>query len=520
MTEETTTVERGEKPVFTPDQQAAYEQMMTWLTARDPRALRRLHDPLDPNYDPDMRRYAKSNFQLPPGAEQWFDDNPDDYFILRGYAGTGKTFMLAEMILDLSEQGWTIACTAPTNKAVGVIQEKVRQAAQSRVVAATFSSLHSVCGLRMVENDDGELSITDTGRNQLANYNVLIVDEASMVDTKTLLRSVQNGRGACLVLFIGDPAQLQPVQEGTIARVFRLPQRATLKKIVRQAEGNPLIAASMHIRQRSRIDEIMESADEEEAQWIIDSLGQDDRVTVSELMEFLPQEWFLKGIGRMRAKALELQREGTDARILCYTNKIVLSNNEDMHYDLHPEAEAQRMLFVPGERVIVQSATRGEDIETGKDVDLVTSEELVVLDVERTLHPIYANTKCYQMVLQDDLGHMVKVYVPVLMSQFKNHASELFGEVNDIKHRMDRNPRDRSLGEALNRARNAAWAYKNSFAEIRHTYSLTTHKSQGSTYDISLIDFNNLMQMQTTINFNAALYVALTRPRHIAYIAY
>jgi len=506
---ENTAAQAAETLSLNPDQQAAYDAIMAWLEARNPKtqSLR------DPNF-----RYRKPTFELPDGMEEHFDDNPDDYFVLRGYAGVGKSFLLAELILDLSAKGWNIAATSPTNKATGVIQDKVRAAAKARVVSATFCSLHSVCGLRMVENDDGTMSITSSGASTLGEYDLLIVDECSMVDTKTLLREVQSSRGRCLVLLIGDPAQLPPVQEGIVARVFRLPQGHMLDKIVRQAEGNPLIAASMYIRERSRVNEILAAPTEQEAQRVIASLGREDRVQASELLDLLPAECFIRGTGRLREKALELQREGIDARILCYTNRTVLSNNESIHFDLHPEAG--NSMFVPGERVIVQSATKAENLDTGKKVDLVTSEELVVMDVESVYHPVYVNTKAYQLALQDDLGNLLMVYTPKLMSTFRNHASELFGEVNEIHRQMSRTPGDKTLRDKLNQARNNAWAYKNSFAEIRHCFSTTVHKSQGSTFKVALIDLPDIQGMQSTFLYNAGLYVAITRASDRVYVAY
>jgi len=493
------------------DQQVAYDDVMAWLDARNPRT----QGLKDPNF-----RYRKPAFELPPGADNWFDDNPDDYFVLKGFAGVGKSFLLAELILALSEESWNIVATAPTNKAVGVIQDKVRAAARSRVVSAVFCSLHSVCGLRMVENDDGTVSVASSGVSKLGEFDLLIVDEASMVDTKTLLREVQGSRGRCLVLLIGDPAQLPPVQEGVVAKVFRLPQGHMLDKIVRQAEGNPLIEASMYIRRRSRVNEILAAESEYEAQQVIDSLGREDRVQSSELMELLPSDSFIRGTGRLRDKALELQREGTDARILCYTNRTVLSNNESIHFDLYPESGTD--MFVTGERVIVQAATKAENLDTGKKVDLVTSEELLVRDVESMYHPVYVNTKVYQLALEDSLGNLLMVYTPKLMTTYRNHASELFGEVNNINRQMQRAPREEAakLRDQLNQARNAAWGYKNAFAEIRHTYSSTVHKSQGSTFKVALVDLPDIMGMQSTFLYNAALYVAVTRASDRVYIAY
>jgi exodeoxyribonuclease-5 len=298
--------------------------------------------------------------------------------------------------------------------------------------------------------------------------------------------------------------------------VFALPQKATMTKIIRQAEGNPLIEASMFIRRKNRIEDILAAPTVDEQERIIRSLGQEDRVQVSDLMDLLPDSMVKRN--RLYGMALDLQREGRDARILAYMNRAVLDYNREIHFDLYPESVP--LMFSVGERVIVQSATKGENIDTGKDVDLVTSEELVIEHVEMGEHHKYPGFTCYVMVLKDDLGNYVKVYTPKLMNALNSRLGEMFAEVQDLKYQHQREPRNIQLKEKYTQARGAAWLYKNSFADIRHTFAMTTHKSQGSTFDIALIDLPNLMQMPTTFEYNTALYVAVTRARFDAIIGY
>lgn len=490
---------------LSPEQQSELDKILAWMVRRDPR-----------QQGGDELKWQKPTFRLPEGSEEWFDDNPDDYYVLRGFAGVGKTVLVGELIMEASANDWSLAVTAPTNKAVAILQEKVRSIARTRVVNATFTSLHSVCGLRMVEGDDGELKISSTGYSKFEGVNLLIVDEASMVDSKMLLRAIQNSRGRTLILFVGDPGQLKPVMEAGMSRVFALPQRATMTKIIRQAEGNPLIEASMFIRRKNRIEEILAAPTVDEQERIIRSLGQEDRVQVSDLMDLLPDSMVKRN--RLYGMALDMQREGRDARILAYMNRAVLDYNREIHFDLFPESVP--LQFAVGERVIVQSATKAENIDTGKDVELVTSEELVIEHVEMGEHHKYPGFTCYVMILRDDLGNLVKVHTPKLVNALNSRLSEMFGEVQDLKHQHHREPRDLVLKEKYTQARTAAWLYKNSFADIRHTYSMTTHKSQGSTLDVVLIDLPNLMQMPTAFEYNTALYVAVTRARFDAVIGY
>src|ERR1700737_2358354 len=336
---DSTAANAAETITLNPDQQAAYDAIMAWLEDRDPRKKQPDGIPL---------KYKKSKIQMPDGAEEWFSDCAEDYFTLKGYSGSGKSTLTSKIIVDLSEKGWNIVATAPTNRAVGVVQEKVRAYAKTRVVSADFRSLHSVLGMRMTENDDGTMSIASTGQSALDQFNLLLIDECSMLDAKVLLREVQASRGACLVLMVGDPAQIPSVMEGSVSKAFRLPQGSMLSQIVRQAEGNPIISASMHIRKRSRVDEILAAPTEREAQRIMQSISREDRVQASELMDFLPADCFIRGTSRLREKALELQRDGVDARIICYTNRNVLSCNESIHFDLYPNCG--NSMFVTGAR--------------------------------------------------------------------------------------------------------------------------------------------------------------------------
>lgn len=98
-----------------------------------------------------------------------------------------------------------------------------------------------------VINDRDEL-LGWTKRETLdRDYDVIVVDEASMVSDEILLDLNNHG---VPVLAIGDHGQLPPVRA-----TGNLMQNPTLRleKIHRQAEGNPIIALSRHVRESGRI---------------------------------------------------------------------------------------------------------------------------------------------------------------------------------------------------------------------------------------------------------------------------
>ncbi|NEP19333.1 MAG: ATP-binding domain-containing protein, partial [Leptolyngbya sp. SIO4C1] len=57
----------------------------------------------------------------------------------------------------------------------------------------------------------------------------------------------------------------------------------------------------------------------------------------------------------------------------------------------------------------------------------------------------------------------------------------------------------------------AIWAFRQRFHDVNYAYSLTVHKSQGSTFQDVFVDLPNLMRNPKTVERNQLVYVAFTR---------
>ena len=147
-------------------------------------------------------------------------------FILRGYAGTGKTTMV-KVIADYIEQSRQLIMMAPTGRAARVLAMKTGHAAAT-IHKAIYTKAH-VEPKKVKDVAESEFKFvfpiiqSENGGNIVA-----IVDEASMVcsrkiehelfmfgtdnlmeDLLTFVRPNFGGK----VIFVGDPAQLPPVGE-------------------------------------------------------------------------------------------------------------------------------------------------------------------------------------------------------------------------------------------------------------------------------------------------------------------
>jgi len=64
------------------------------------------------------------------------------------------------------------------------------------------------------------------------------------------------------------------------------------------------------------------------------------------------------------------------------------------------------------------------------------------------------------------------------------------------------------------------YAFKRVFFWVRYSYSITCHKSQGSTYEIAVVMEDDIETNRNTYEKNRILYTACTRPRRDLIVIY
>lgn len=146
--------------------------------------------------------------------------------IITGGPGTGKTTVV-KVLEQLFPAGTTFCYLAPTGKAARRLSESVGHRA---------STIHSKLKLYDTENDN---CITQT-----IEEDVIILDEASMVDLRLMHSLMDAMTIKTRLVLLGDPAQLQSVDCGAVLRDLIASEAiptATLNTIHRQSDGSAII---------------------------------------------------------------------------------------------------------------------------------------------------------------------------------------------------------------------------------------------------------------------------------------
>ena len=124
------------------------------------------------------------------------------FFLLSGYAGTGKTFTITEFVKGL-DSDVRVILTAPTNKAVRVLD---RMAEKAGLVVDT-GTIHSLLGLVLSYEKEKQV-LKKKRASTISKYDLVIVDECSMVGEElwhTIEGSLINH--STQVIFVGDERQ-------------------------------------------------------------------------------------------------------------------------------------------------------------------------------------------------------------------------------------------------------------------------------------------------------------------------
>lgn len=175
------------------------------------------------------KKLTKGQSKLIGELEDFLIDDDCPIFLLKGYAGVGKTFLTIGITDYLNSTGQQFVLMAPTGKAAKVIANKTKKEAQTihRGIYSYFEN-----NKNETDNEfDDEPPVTNSKikDNKDSADTIYIIDEASMISNQyssletckfgtgylldDLLKYINLDKGNKKVIFIGDNAQLPPIRD-------------------------------------------------------------------------------------------------------------------------------------------------------------------------------------------------------------------------------------------------------------------------------------------------------------------
>lgn len=392
---------------------------------------------------------------------------PESYFVLSGFAGTGKTFTCKALTTMLKGR---IVYTAPTNKAVKVL----RATLTTDTYRPDCSTIYSLLGLRMMANGEVKELV---GRDKegddvitIGTCKFIIVDEGSMVNI-VLMKEIAEAIAEfpqLKFLFMGDPAQLPPVGEVS-SPIWKLDcPKATLIKVMRH--DNQILNLVTSIRE------------------VVDHYN--PKISLKGDHDAAGGVWLLRDgdfAEKIKQRAeVGAFHDGYSTKVVAWRNVMVDKYNKLIRAVYFEDANLPPWIL--DDRVIFTGPAKDLD-----DKPMVrTDDEGVITSLTTCYHPVYGDFKVWRMGITLDDNRLVTAFV------LHGDSLKAFAEEKD------------RLGAT--KQWKAFWELIETFHGLRHAYAVTAHRAQGSTYKTVFVDYKDILLNRNRQEAYRCLYVACSRP--------
>ena len=453
----------------------------------------RANFPHTPTPDQDLAMSRLAAFLTSPRAE--------GAFILRGYAGTGKTSLVGALVHTLDALQQKCVLLAPTGRAAKVF------AAYASHPAYTIHK--RIYRQRAFTGEGGNFALNDN----LATHTLFIVDEASMIANEglsgtmfgtgrlldDLIHFVYSGQG-CRLLLTGDVAQLPPVGEeqspalqADNLRGYGLEVSvADLTQVVRQEQASGILWNATRLRRALEAGEV----------FTLPRL----RVQGFDDIRLVPGNELIDALEECYA------RDGMDETIvICRSNKRANIYNEGIRQRIlwrEEELEAGDILMVAKNNYYWT--------EKDKRTDFIANGEMAIVRRVRRTRQLYG-FRFADVTLRFPDNDDREQEVCLLLDTLRGDAPALTREEADrLFHAVLEDYADvPTKSERIKRLKSDP--YYNAL-QAKYAYAVTCHKAQGGQWRNVFLDQAYMPDEYLTPDFFRWLYTAFTRATGMLYL--
>ncbi len=413
-------------------------------------------------------------------------------FILRGYAGTGKTTLISALVQTLPTLNMRSVLLAPTGRAAKVM--------------SNYSGRGAFTIHKIIYKPLGEEGGPSSGFVLQKNYyknSVFIVDESSMLSDDggmsgsllgDLIRFVFGGEGNRLLL-VGDTAQLPPVgstlspalESGYLKRQFRLDaEQLELSEVMRQRLESGILFNATALR-----DELQN----EPPQIYLRTQGFTDifRMTGERLEDGLRYSY---------------DKYGAESTVIVTrSNKAAVQYNQYIRRVIHFFDEeidsGDLIMIVKNNYTYMQESEKVNFLANGD-----MAEVLKIRNFEELYGLRFATLELRLLDYPDEPNFEAKVILDTLHSSSaaldSNQYSDLYKQVSE------------DYADVANKVERQQLIKKDPYLnalQIKFAYALTCHKAQGGQWDAVFVDQGYVPKEQVDKDFTRWLYTAVTRAK-------
>lgn len=440
--------------------------------------------------------------------------DPTQYYVIEGKAGTGKTTIAKEILKEFEDEQIYVA--AVSHKAKGVIKSSFGDDTRGK----KFFSIAGLLGMKGINDNDTQTTKFQVGLKVPLLDNppaLLVIDEASMI-TEDVLKKIININSSLSrpfqMLFLGDIGQIQPIRDeqsefyrthkdllNKKSDIFNSKHKSKLITRVRQGEANPILPYADYFWENSQ----KENPELNPTQHIV----RNNQITDKGSLLFSNSE------GEVLNSVIKAVKNAVEKSLTNHVKIVTYHVNEktELNQKIHEALFGKDSDYSKGDMLILNSPYDLPDV----NATMENSSEIQINSIQDTdvdefgVHTLYLETNgtAYTRTGNEQKDCVIQVVSRNDIGLYNQKLQELASYAK------------RQTNRALKKqAWSDFWEYKGRYADVDFGYAITAHKSQGSTYDIVVVDEKDIMGTTATSNQEKSelIYTALTRPRKTAIV--
>lgn len=459
----------------------------------------------------DLSQQIKRNFFYKPTGEQeitiesfvnfLFSPKTDAIFLLKGYAGTGKTTLISALVKTLDQLKQKCVLLAPTGRAAKVF---------SHYAGHPAYTIHRKIYRQRTFSNELDNFVMNANLHQ---HTLFIVDEASMIANEglsggmfgtgrlldDLIHYVYAGQG-CRLMLIGDTAQLPPVGEeespalsASMLEGYGLEvTEHCLTQVVRQEQDSGILYNATSLRQYIAEEEYFSLPR-------IKADGFPDIRIISggELIDTINECYDKAGMD--------------ETMIICHSNKRAnLYNKGIRNTILYREDELNT-----GDLLMVAKNNYywGADC---KEMDFIANGDIAVVRRVRRTHEMYGFRFADVTLCFPDYNDL-ELDVKILLDTLHSDAPALTREESDrLFQAVQEDYGDITVKrERMKKIKEDTWY---NALQVKYAYAVTCHKAQGGQWQRVFVDQGYMTEEMLTPDYYRWLYTAFTRATEVLYL--
>ena len=440
--------------------------------------------------------------------------DPTQYYVIEGKAGTGKTTIAKEILKEFEDEQIYVA--AVSHKAKGVIKSSFGEDTRGK----KFFSIAGLLGMKGINDNDTQTTKFQVGLKVPLLDNppaLLVIDEASMITEDVLKKIIDINSSLSKpfqMLFLGDIGQIQPIRDeqsefyrthkdllNKKSDIFNSKHKSKLITRVRQGEANPILPYADYFWENSQ----KENPELNPTQHIV----RNNQITDKGSLLFSNSE------AEVLSSVIKAVKNAVEKGLTNHVKIVTYHVNEktELNQKIHEALFGKDSDYSKGDMLILNSPYDLPDV----NATMENSSEIQIKSIQDTdvdefgVHTLYLETNgtAYTRTGNEQKDCVIQVVSRNDIGLYNKKLQELASRAK------------RQTNRALKKqAWSDFWEYKGRYADVDFGYAITAHKSQGSTYDIVVVDEKDIMGTTATSNQEKSelIYTALTRPRKTAIV--